>query len=148
MKVQKAVRAVVCTGFLLLCCFLSGCSASFCGFRLGTQEELVFTCAKDLEEQQEEEALPEVREDAGGMDGRSGDQETAASGGESDGKVDLNTADMEELMTLKGVGETRAKAIVEYRAQNGSFTRIEDIMQIPGIKEGIFSKIKDQITVH
>ena len=51
-------------------------------------------------------------------------------------------------MTLNGVGETRAKAIVEYRTQNGPFTKEEDIMQIPGIKEGIYSKIQDQIVVH
>lgn len=62
-------------------------------------------------------------------------------------KVNLNTAGKEELMTLNGIGETRAEAIIAYREQNGPFQRTEDIMQIPGIKEGIFSKIKEQITV-
>lgn len=54
---------------------------------------------------------------------------------------------MEELVTLKGIGESRAKAIVEYRMQQGPFTCIEDLMQVTGIKEGVFSKIKDQIVV-
>lgn len=74
--------------------------------------------------------------------------ETSGGGITADGKVNLNTATPEELMTLKGVGETRAKAIVEYRTQNGPFTKAEDIMQIPGIKEGIYSKIQDQIVVY
>lgn len=67
---------------------------------------------------------------------------------ESDGKVDLNSAGLEELMTLNGIGETRAKAILEYREQNGPFTKEEDIMQVQGIKEGIYSKIQNQIVVH
>ena len=64
-----------------------------------------------------------------------------------DSRVDLNTATVEELVTLKGIGESRAKAIVEYRMQQGPFTCIEDLMQVTGIKEGVFSKIKDQIVV-
>ena len=50
-------------------------------------------------------------------------------------------------MTLNGIGETRAKAIIEYRSEKGAFTKAEDIMQIPGIKEGIYRKIQDQIIV-
>ena len=61
--------------------------------------------------------------------------------------MDLNTAGLEELMTLNGIGQTRAQAIIDYRTRQGAFTKIEDIMQIPGIKEGIFSKIKDEIVV-
>ena len=56
-------------------------------------------------------------------------------------------AGLEELMTLKGVGESRARAIIEYREQQGAFETPEDIMNISGIKEGVFSKIKDQIAV-
>ena len=65
----------------------------------------------------------------------------------SDGKVNINTAGLEELMTLKGVGESRARAIIEYREQQGAFETPDDIMNISGIKEGVFSKIKDQIAV-
>ncbi len=60
--------------------------------------------------------------------------------------VNINTASEKELMTLKGIGEAKAKAIIEYRAKN-SFKRIEDIMNVKGIGEGIFNKIKHDITV-
>lgn len=63
------------------------------------------------------------------------------------GLVNLNTADVAELMTLPGIGESRAKAIISYREQHGAFAQIEDIMKISGIKQAAFSKIKDKITV-
>ncbi len=63
------------------------------------------------------------------------------------GLVNLNTADVAALMTLPGIGESRAKAIISYREQHGAFAQIEDIMKISGIKQAAFSKIKDNITV-
>lgn len=62
-------------------------------------------------------------------------------------KVNINTADKELLCTLPGIGETRAESILAYRSEHGSFSQIEDIMQVSGIKESSFQKIKDQITV-
>ena len=50
-------------------------------------------------------------------------------------------------MTLPGVGESRADSIIKYREQQGAFQSIEDIMQVSGIKEALFEKIKDLITV-
>lgn len=64
-----------------------------------------------------------------------------------DGYVNINFANENELSTLYGIGETRARAIIEYRTANGPFSSIEDIMKISGIKQGIFSKIKDQIII-
>lgn len=63
------------------------------------------------------------------------------------GKLNLNTATKEELMTLKGVGQARAEDIIAYRETHGQFQAIEEIMNIPGIKEGAFEKIKEDITV-
>lgn len=63
------------------------------------------------------------------------------------GLVNLNTATLEELMTLPGIGEAKAQAVIAYREEQGGFSSIEDIMQISGIKEAVFSKIKDRITV-
>lgn len=67
--------------------------------------------------------------------------------GPKEGKVNINTAGRDELMTLKGIGESRADEIIAYRKSRGRFEKIEDIMQVPGIKDGAFQKIKDDITV-
>ena len=72
---------------------------------------------------------------------------SAAVSGTGAGLVDLNTADKTALMTLPGIGESRADDILEWRSKNGGFQRIEDIMKISGIKKGAFEKIKDKITV-
>ena len=66
---------------------------------------------------------------------------------QSDGKVNLNTATAEQLMTLSGIGQSKAESILAYREEHGSFTSVEEIMNITGIKEGVFVKIKDSITV-
>lgn len=67
--------------------------------------------------------------------------------GEDQGKINLNTASKEELMTLSGIGEAKAEAILAYRREHGVFASIEEIQNIPGIKSAVFSKIKDQIVV-
>lgn len=65
----------------------------------------------------------------------------------SDGRININKASKEELMTLSGIGEAKADAIIRYREQQGGFKSIEEIMEIEGIKEGVFHKIENQITV-
>lgn len=59
--------------------------------------------------------------------------------------VNINKASKEELMTLPGIGESKAEKIINYRAENGPFSSPEGIMQISGIKDGLFNKIKDRI---
>lgn len=66
---------------------------------------------------------------------------------EKSGLVNINTADKSELTTVSGIGESRAQAIIDYRESNGSFKSIEDIKNVEGIKDGLFAKIKDKITV-
>ncbi len=61
--------------------------------------------------------------------------------------VNINTADRETLMTLPGIGEAKADAILQYREEHGGFASIEEIQNISGIKNAVFSKIKDRITV-
>lgn len=63
------------------------------------------------------------------------------------GLVDINTATKAELCTLKGIGETRADAIIAYRTEKGGFVKIEDIMLVSGIGESSFNKFKDSIIV-
>ena len=88
---------------------------------------------------EEAASLPEDRAPVGENAGKSG---TSGSG-----LVNLNTATKEELMTLKGIGESKAEDIIRYREKSGGFKKIEDIMKISGIKENGFQKIKDSITV-
>lgn len=61
--------------------------------------------------------------------------------------VNINTADKAQLMTLSGIGESRAEAIIQYREEYGGFQKPEDIMKVSGIKEAAFQRIKDSITV-
>ncbi len=77
----------------------------------------------------------------------SGSQGGTAAATSSDSRINLNTADVSQLTTLTGVGESKALAIIAYREENGPFTSIEDIMNVPGIKEGTYEKIKDKIAI-
>ncbi len=64
-----------------------------------------------------------------------------------DNKVSINTGTLEELTTIPGIGESKAKAIIEYREKNGNFKDIEEIKNISGIGESTFEKFKDYITI-
>lgn len=64
---------------------------------------------------------------------------------ETSALVNINTADSQELMNLPGIGQAKADSIIEYRTANGTFKTIEELMKIPGIKEGLFSKISAYI---
>lgn len=70
-----------------------------------------------------------------------------ASGPSDDGEIDLNRATREQLMTLSGIGEAKADSIIAYREVHGGFRKIEELMEVDGIKEGVFNKVKDQIKV-
>ncbi|MDW7659387.1 MAG: ComEA family DNA-binding protein, partial [Bacillota bacterium] len=61
--------------------------------------------------------------------------------------VDLNQADQKQLETLPGIGPATACAIIAYREENGFFDRIEDLMQVPGIKEARFNTLKDLVKI-
>ena len=65
---------------------------------------------------------------------------------QEEGLVDLNTAGLEELTALPGIGEVRARAILEDRAANGPYRYPEELIRVKGIGEGILSGILDQIT--
>lgn len=67
--------------------------------------------------------------------------------GNAQGKININEAAAEELMELPGIGEAKAADIIRYREEHGGFQNIEEIMNISGIKEAVFDKIKDKIVV-
>jgi len=117
--------------FLLVCLFL--CTAC-------KKQQAVFEAAEEpvkvseKEETEESAAEPETAMELL-------EQKTDAQ------LVNINTAGAEELMTLPGIGKVRASSIIEYRQEEGSFEKIEDIMKVKGIKTGIFSKISSLICV-
>lgn len=85
------------------------------------------------------------------VSGGTGEAGTAGSGGTLPGDggslVSINKATKEQLMTLPGIGESKAEAILSYRQEYGGFGSVEEIMNISGIKEGVYLKIKDKITI-
>lgn len=87
-----------------------------------------------------EEVLKES-EESSNSDGTSEESE------DNDGRINVNKASLAELMTLPGIGESKAKMIINYRNEKGDFNSIEDIMKVEGIKEGTFNRIKDSIKV-
>lgn len=62
-------------------------------------------------------------------------------------KISINTGSLEELMQVEGIGESKAKAIIKYREENGPFETIEDITKVSGIGESTFEKFKNNITI-
>lgn len=89
--------------------------------------------------QEEAEVMPDGQQ--------TGQMQEASSTEGTDGKVHLNTASREELMTLTGIGEKKADAIIRYRESNGGFQSVDELMQVEGIKEGTYNKIKDSIVI-
>lgn len=76
-----------------------------------------------------------------------GDQDMPAETKDTPGLVNINTADAKELMNLPGIGQAKADSIIDYRTTNGSFRSIEELMNISGIKEGLYNRISSYITV-
>ena len=70
-----------------------------------------------------------------------------AGGEEKAARVNLNTAGVEELTTLPGIGPAYAKRIVDYREKNGPFKRVEDLLNVQGIGEKTLEKIREKVTV-
>lgn len=122
--------------FLLVCLFL--CTA--CG-----REKAEFTAgnkvvqSSSVKQQTEKEAEKETEKET--------ETKTKETKETKEQIVNINTAGLEELMTLPGIGQVRAEAIIAYRQQEGNFEKIEDIMNVKGIKTGVFSKINNRICV-
>lgn len=85
--------------------------------------------------------------DAVGTDAGGGQKSAGPAAGSGTKTVNINTAGIEELTGLDGIGKARAEDIIRYRTEHGGFQKIEEIMSIPGIKDALFQKIKDSITV-
>ena len=111
----------------------------------GDADETSLNLAASLEDGAQITVLTKEERAVGLMPGPAAEAVSGTSGG--DGKVNLNTADKSELMTLCGIGEAKAEAIIRYREENGPFSSVEEIMQVGGIKDGLYEKVKDHIAV-
>lgn len=89
--------------------------------------------------------VPEIGEEAALPTAQPG---AAAAGGAKEALVNLNTATDVELMTLPGIGPSKAEAIIAYRTDSGNFQKIEDLKNVTGIGDKTFEKLKDSITVN
>lgn len=103
-------------------------------------EQIIILTTQETQKMQSESKAVVITENV------QADIQTAA-GSASDGLVNINTASIQELTSISGIGESRAQAIIAYREQHGQFTDIEGIKEVDGIKDGLFNKIKDKITV-
>lgn len=95
------------------------------------EEQVINHCRKVLENELRNDACIDVNN---------------ATNSDFGGLININTASVEELMMLPGIGETRAKAIVLYREEHGSFSSIEEIKDVSGIGESVFASLKENIT--
>jgi competence protein ComEA len=95
--------------------------------------------------QQQEEEEDDTSLNLPGASNENTQPDPSSSGGE---RININTATLEELDSLPGIGPTLAQRIIDYRTENGPFTAIEDIMDVSGIGPVIFENIKDLITVN
>lgn len=114
------------------------------GFLAGADEQWLNLASPVVDGQQ---IYVYTKEETQGMEQESSTAPVSSEGKHNDSKVNLNSASREELMTLPGIGSSKADAIIQYRTDYGGFDQIEDIMNISGIKEAVFSKIKNDITV-
>ncbi len=75
------------------------------------------------------------------------DKNSNSNNNQTSGLININSADINTLITLNGIGEAKAQSIIDYRNANGPFKTIEDLLNVDGIGEALFAKIKDYITV-
>ena len=114
---------------------------SSCGGFLPEADSLFLNQAQPLSDG-EKVYVPLLGEDAAGHL-----SEGQAAFKAEDDLVNINTAGVADLTSISGIGQSRAADIIAYREANGAFGRIEDIMNVPGIKEGLFAKIREKIKV-
>ena len=105
-----------------------------------------FTETKEKEEIEQEACLSQngIQNDACIKDST---DDTSSSSVVISGKISLNTATLDELMTLPGIGEAKAQSIIEYREEVGAFQNIEELKEVSGIGDAIFDQIKENITI-
>lgn len=110
--------------------------------------ESAVNLAQTLEPNQQVYLPSQEEVEAGLLKGLSSDQQNPRDSQKtSSGLINLNTASLDDLMRLPGIGPTRARSIIDFREENGGYRSKEDLMLVPGIKEASFRKLEDKICV-
>lgn len=121
------------------------------GSRIGNAIESAggFSCGADEVHLNLAELLTDGQQVYVPSEGEAGSEDVSShpAGSTDDGKVNINTADRNELMSIPGIGGTRADNIIAYRNTHGYFADIKDIMKVTGIKEGIFAGIEEYLKI-
>lgn len=115
------------------------------GMREDAQSD-IFNLAQEVSDGQQIR-IPYIGEEAQAAQADQREDQSSKDNSSQPSKVNLNTANVQQLMTIPGIGQAKANSIVKYRQERGSFSSVEEIMQIEGIKQGVFEKIKDYICV-
>lgn len=121
------------------------------GFTANANQEAVNLAAKLQDGEQVKffmkgEAVRQAAVPPSGTAPQAGTVNSAAPRAAPSGRININTASQSELESIRGVGPKTAQSIIDYRTQNGSFKRVEDIMNVKGIGEKKFDSMKDQIS--
>lgn len=98
-------------------------------------EQIYIPTVKEVKEDGLEKAFPDSREAV-----------KADTGVKAEGRININRAGREELLSLPGIGEAKADSIISYRTTHGGFQSVEELKNVDGIKDGVFNKLKDMVT--
>ena len=128
-------------GILFLFVFLSGCGSH--EVYITGKEKNTKSAAVPVSREMATEAVLPLRKTVSGAETLSYN----VSQQPADGRIDINTADRDALMTLKGIGEKKAQAVIAYREEHGGFESTEELMKVKGIGEKTFAGLKDKVTV-
>lgn len=121
---------------------LAAAALIFCaGFFTGRSAKRDVNVRLEEPSQAEEPSVPDTKAPP------ASDGDGDASGGTETARININTASAEELMLLPGIGEARARAIIDYREACGGFASGEELMEVSGIGQKIYDGLKDCITV-
>ena len=120
---------------------------------LNDSDVVIVYSNKEIEEANKKETIvntpcvcEEVKNDSCYIE-KEEDKEEIKEESNTNSKVNINTASLEELKTLDGIGDAKATAIIEYRSKYGNFKSIEELLEVDGISDTIFTKIKENITI-
>ncbi len=137
LSIKKQEAILIALGIAMI-----GLIIGYNAFYIASPGEMVVVYTDSEEQSQEESYFAQASDSTGDF---AKEENTIVIDGSA--KVNINSATLEQLMQLEGIGETKAQAIIQYREENGGFSNIEEIKEVNGIGESVFESIKSMIVV-